>query len=572
MTVPAIRTSNHRSFKFSVQLDSSVAYETKTLDGISYLVFPVISMVGDSVVWPANSSVPCFVPSETLSFCVESRNYRPIVMNHPHDGKDYVSACSPDILSKYQFGFIFNARFEDGKVKSEMWLDPLRAEKIGIGAPEALERLKAGEIVEVSEGDYTIEEEVSGVTSSGEAYGSKWLLAIPDHLAILPLGVEGACSVSKHGCGGNRVMSGDPGKGIYQDPSRPYEVTLSQGLRTMNENNSSEKKPSLIQKFLSFLSVRSPKDLMMKSELQSRLYSALAEVEPGLYWVEDHDESLKIVIYSTRVIYNEWSGTSEYSYWQRSFSVDGSDNVTIGAERQQVQAFVVWKPVVDDSPDLSVSEGSSNNPNLSANETPCGCKDKSKENEAMPVVSEKKKNLIQSLISGKSPFTAAATKVLEEMEESVLEELDSKYKEEEKKPEAVATSEVTPPASTAADSSASTSTVEVPAQELEDLRSMAAQYRAQQEAQKSHLIKSLLANPSVSSVYKEEDLKKKSLTDLSDLAKICKVETVSSADADFSVIPFTTTSSVNKSKDETAPGPTVSLSERLKQKRAATKS
>lgn len=570
MTVP-MRTSKQRNFKFSVQLDSSVSYETKTLDGVSYLVFPVISMVGDSVVWPANSEVPCFVPSETLQFCVESRNYRPIVMNHPHDGTSYVSACSPDILSKYQFGFIFNARFEDGKVKSEMWLDPLRAEKIQLGAPEALERLKAGEIVEVSEGDYTIEEEVSGVTSSGEAYGSKWLLAIPDHLAILPLGVEGACSVAKHGCGGNRVMAADPGKGIYQDPSRPYEVTLSQGLRTMNENEN--KKLSLAQRFMGFLKGRSPQDLMMKSELHAKLYNALAEVEPGLWGIDDYDTDNKVVIYSVRVIYNEWTGVSEYFYWQRSYTVDSNENVSVGETKTQVEPFVNWKPVIasDNNPDLSVSEESrNNNSNLSANETPCGCKDKSKENEAMPVVSEKKKSLIQSLISGKSPFTAASNKVLEEMEEATLEELDKKYKEEEVKPEATATVEApATPATTSDSSNSAPATVEVPAQELEDLRSMAAQYRAQQEAQKSHLIKSLLANPSVSSVYKEEDLKKKSLTDLSDLAKVCQVTPTPSANADFSVIPFTSTSSVNKSKDETAPGPTVSLAERLKQKRAA---
>lgn len=559
--IPTIRTSNHRSFKFSVQLDSSVNYEIKALDGISYLVFPVISMVGDSVVWPANSSVPCFVPSETLEFCVESRNYRPIVMNHPHDGKDYVSACSPDILSKYQFGFIFNARFEDGKVKSEMWLDPLRAEKIGMGATQAIDRLKAGEIVEVSEGDYTVEEEVSGVSSSGEKYGSRWLLAIPDHLAILPLGVEGACSVKNHGCGGNRVMSGN------------INPSFASGFKVMTVPTDT-KKLTLAQRFMGFLkNARSPQDLMMKSELHAKLYNALMEVEPGLWGIDDYDTDVKIVIYSTRVIYNEWTGISEYFYWQRSYTVDSNENVSVATTKQQVEPFVNWKPVVDgdSNADLSVSEENSNNPNLSNNESSCNCKDKEKENnQAMPV-SEKKKSLIQSLISGKSPFTVASEKVLEEMDEPVLEELDKKYKEEEVKPVTPEVeTPVTPPASTS--DAGTAGTVQVSEQELQDLRQVAAQFKAQQEAIKDGLVKSLLANPSVSAVFNEKALKEKSNSELSDLAKVCQVAAPASANADFSVIPFTDTSSVNKKKDETAPGPTVSLADRLKQKRAASKS
>lgn len=258
--------------------------------------------------------------------------------------------------------------------------------------------------------------------------------------------------------------------------------------------------------------------------------------------------------------------------WQRSYTVDASDNVTVSADRVQVEPYINWKPVVESDANLSVSGAdnvpSADNPslNISAN-----CKCKEKENMA---VSEKKKSLIQSLISGKSPFTVANTKALEEMDEKALEELDGKFKEEEKKPEtpaevpAAPASTTTPATTTPTDTSG---TVQVSAEELQSLRQVAAQFQAQQENAKTQLIKSLLSNPSVSSVYKEEDLRKKALSDLSDLAKICKVETAPSVNADFSVIPFTSTSSVNRTKEESAPGPTVSLAQRLKEKRAAAK-
>lgn len=183
-------------------------------------------------------------------------------------------------------------------------------------------------------------------------------------------------------------------------------------------------------------------------------------------------------------------------------------------------------------------------------------------------VSEKKKNLIQSLISGKSPFTASSQKMLEEMDETALEELDNKFKEEEKKPETPAPVSNPATSTETTTSTTSTETVQVSASELQSLREMAARYTNQQESAKSELIKSLLANPTVAAAYNEQSLKDKSLADLSSLAKVCSVSTSQSQVADFSVIPFQTTSSVNATKNETAPGPTVSLAEKLKQKRA----
>jgi hypothetical protein len=173
--------------------------------GTSYIVAPVISAVGDTVIFPANAPYPEFVPAEVLSLATESRNFRPVVMNHPiNDSGEYCSANSPEILEKYCYGFVFNSRFEDGRVKSEIWLDPVRASAVGSEAERVIERLQSGEIVEVSEGSYVTIDEVSGIYN-GDEYNGVWTLCIPDHLATLSEGVEGACSIAKQGCGANRV-------------------------------------------------------------------------------------------------------------------------------------------------------------------------------------------------------------------------------------------------------------------------------------------------------------------------------------------------------------------------------
>jgi hypothetical protein len=182
---------------------------TDIYQGKSYLVCPVISAVGDKVIYPANAPYPEYVPAEVLSIATESRNFRPVVMNHPvDDSGQYCSANSPGILEKYQYGFVFNARFEDGKVKSEIWLDEVRADEIGGDAPRTIERLKSGEVVEVSEGSYVIVDEQEGI-HNGDEYSGVWSLCVPDHLATLSEGIEGACSVNKHGCGANRVNRGN---------------------------------------------------------------------------------------------------------------------------------------------------------------------------------------------------------------------------------------------------------------------------------------------------------------------------------------------------------------------------
>lgn len=176
--------------------------------GISYLVVPVVAMVGNSVVWPVTSDVREYVPASVLSVAAEQWNGRPVCYNHPYVNGKYVSANSPDVLKQFSYGLIFNSYFDvsDLKLKMEAWLDPIRAEEIG--ATEIITKIQSGEIVEISIGAWITYDEISG-TCNGLDYSLVWVACASDHLATLPNGLTGACSIEA-GCGMLRVMSSRP--------------------------------------------------------------------------------------------------------------------------------------------------------------------------------------------------------------------------------------------------------------------------------------------------------------------------------------------------------------------------
>lgn len=195
-----------RLIHLSVSVDGS-QLRLSTLNSTQYVVCPVISKIGNRVEWPINSEYPVLIPSSVLALATESRNNRPVVMGHPQDEfGNYVSANDPEILAKYCFGHMFNAQFLDGKVKCEIWLDPIRAEQVGQDAVRVIERLQAGETVEVSEGDYVLSDIEEG-EFEGKKYGAIWVACWSDHLATLREDQKGACSVNDGCMAGSLAIS-----------------------------------------------------------------------------------------------------------------------------------------------------------------------------------------------------------------------------------------------------------------------------------------------------------------------------------------------------------------------------
>lgn len=165
----------------------------KTLDGVEHLVFPaVLAKVG-----VMNSRL---YTAEELGKLVMSWNGVPIPVTHPVVNNIPVSANDPSFEEKINIGKIYNASFEDGKLKAEMWINIEKAKRLGY--EDIITRSENGESLEVSTGLYSDLIDNSG-TFEGESYTTEVKNIRPDHVAILPNQV-GACSL-KDGCGTMKV-------------------------------------------------------------------------------------------------------------------------------------------------------------------------------------------------------------------------------------------------------------------------------------------------------------------------------------------------------------------------------
>lgn len=182
---------------------------TARYEGVEHLVVPVVAMVGDSVLRPLGSEGPEYVPADVLAVAPEAWNDRVVLEDHPLDGGAPISANRPEILESQGFGRVFNARYEDRRLKVEAWINPERVERAGAKAQKVLARLRAlaegetEELVEVSVGAYVLLEKRSGTAPDGKHYDYIWLSAVPDHLAVGLGGSKGACS-AEAGCGAPR--------------------------------------------------------------------------------------------------------------------------------------------------------------------------------------------------------------------------------------------------------------------------------------------------------------------------------------------------------------------------------
>lgn len=184
----------------------STDFRTETLMGVEYKVVPVVALI-EGVLQGANAAQPEYAPAAEFGKFPESWNYRPLVHGHPQIDGIFVSANHPSVLADWSFGFIFNARLDDDKLKVEAWIDPLRIEALGEDAQNTFARLEKGETVEVSVGCWTDVLPLTGIhAQSQKKYSGVWANVVPDHLAFLPEGQIGACSVEA-GCGVPRLNS-----------------------------------------------------------------------------------------------------------------------------------------------------------------------------------------------------------------------------------------------------------------------------------------------------------------------------------------------------------------------------
>lgn len=198
--ISAIRQANGTvkvatSFTFDIyRASTNQNYEVRreTRDGRNYLVVPVVMMV-EGV--HSGSHGPLLHTIDELGRYPQSWDGRPVVIRHPQVNGVYVSANSPEILDLYAVGQIYNTHTNGTKLMAEAWLEVNKLQSI---SPETYQKLEDHEVIEVSIGVFTDDEQTSGAWN-GEPYTMIARNHRPDHLALLPDEI-GACSV-EDGCG-----------------------------------------------------------------------------------------------------------------------------------------------------------------------------------------------------------------------------------------------------------------------------------------------------------------------------------------------------------------------------------
>jgi len=151
-------------------------------EGRDYLVAPAV-LIAEGV----HNGV--YYPADELAKFPEAWNGRPLPVYHPAVRGKPVSANQPGLLESQSIGQLFNAKYENGKLKAEAWIDKAKA---GAIAANVLELLEKDQQIEVSTGLFVDEDATEG-NWNGERYTSIARNHRPDHFAILP-GIKGACS------------------------------------------------------------------------------------------------------------------------------------------------------------------------------------------------------------------------------------------------------------------------------------------------------------------------------------------------------------------------------------------
>jgi len=199
-------------------------------DGREYLVVPVVALC-EGAIHAANANTPELVLAEEFGKCPDGWNGRPVLWDHPILNGIRVSGNEPLVLERMKMGEIFHTLVDGDKLKMEAWLDVVRCTKMPEGA-RTLERVRANDLVEVSVGCFVETEPGSGL-KDGVKYSGVWRNIVPDHLAMLPEGTIGACSVEM-GCGAPRAAS-KGGKAVTLKELREKFQALAAKFRTHAE-------------------------------------------------------------------------------------------------------------------------------------------------------------------------------------------------------------------------------------------------------------------------------------------------------------------------------------------------
>ena len=470
--------------------------QRKKFEGQDYQVVPVIALV-EGV--HSGSAGAAYYPGDEISKFVEAWNGVPLPVQHPMDSDgDYVSCNSPETIEKQSVGYHFNAHYENGKLKGELWINIEKAKRI---APVVLEILNSGRLLEVSTSFFSDQD-----YKSGEWNGEKYEMVIknirPDHLALLPGGV-GACSVAD-GCGAPRVNQEGGEKMDGNDKSvGKIKACLTQFVKSLGfkiQEVSHEEMREQIQRVLDGYDTKETVDV------------------PISHFVRE--------VYDDHFIYEQYSqeGTKLF---KQSYKKEGDNTIKLGKKSEEVRQETEYVSVKSNAKNTKGGERNMDKVKematvLIANEL-TSFKDDDREflegltedqlGKLEPKVNEVKhpdEKAVTALIAlESSPFEDKDKEMLSGLNECQFKALVEKYPEKKEDPKA--NKEDKP-----------LTTEEYIAKAPEAIQDVLANAMKLQDEQKAAIVKGLLANKR--NTFTEDQLKSKKLDELKALAGLAQVD------------------------------------------------
>ena len=289
--------------RFTVHLQPTALRKEK-LDGIEHWVIPAVMMMEG--VWIGNNG-PTFYPGPELQKACISWNHKPVVVYHPKDGNEYISAAKPNILNRSRVGLLLNTRWEEEKQKTEVWVNEGKCREVDIRVADAISKLQP---VEGSTGL-----DADGIETAGEYNGKAYgLIAVnhrPDHYALLPDQI-GACAVKD-------------GAGLFANTYREPE-SVRKILERSYYNAIKAIGADLTTNELSFSDISATLSMLLAGKFGQR----------GRYW-----DGYIIEVYPDRVIFRDENG----DLMSVDYSVSTNDLVSLGSDVRQVKRETVYVDV-----------------------------------------------------------------------------------------------------------------------------------------------------------------------------------------------------------------------------------
>lgn len=474
--------------------------QVRSLENEDHLVFPVVALIGNTVIQASNAPTPEYIPLDVITSSLSSWGSRPVIcgakQGHPKKNNRAVSAIDPEIFSSSKVGTIFNPYVnDDGKLIFEVWVSLNRCADIGGDAEIAREKIQSqSEVINVSIGAAVDVREEQG-SIGGKDYSAVWESIEGDHLALLPVGL-GACSVDM-GCGAPRAM--EAGMINIQKEIHIMEENEQKPENKPDNQPKSDDKRSLLSRFFSkFRSALVFDDGESDQDLRQSLTKALKKVDPAFDWITAVYAESNVVVYMTYVIVG-YSYTSEYHYWRRTYNISDSGVVTVNDDAVEVYPKEVWETVSNNNSSSAISDSVT-----TASHVECSCQ-KGERNMGATIDPEKNKEEgknVEPKVAAENATNANATvqpAPVQITQEQIIAALSSLTEEQilSARPE---------------------------------LKAVVTKQRAAEDERKSELVKALSATGKLS----EDKLKVRSLEDLEDMAALVGVGSNTSSQVDYS--------------------------------------